>query len=1500
MKNLKIFLSGLFVFITIVIFGQIWPVDNPPACRGSYSTCNNFPDEQGTIHQEQHAAIDIPGTPNIDYVLAVNSGVIGLVQQQYESITITLYVESDLNNQRIYAHCEQYENGLVLYTGSYGSGFIQLPDGPISVTITDYIATIADHSNALTNFDHAHFAVNINGVVKDPLSSDYLNTHDPLNSDPICGPLFLVKENDVDYFDFTLEPACYNKVKIIKEIYDHMETPIHYMIYSDVFPPTSELAWNGINDRYNGITGAPNKIRYWIENINGIKVYPINNNNEGEIDFSGPPKTNSEMEMLLDHWIATYSDDQLINRRYYCYLLTNVGNNISDPESIELVDDGTWNTKLKSGEAWNSSIDAVNPELGEGQFPDGKYYLNVLASDIVNIPTVPNEDEIIVNNFRPFIKKVEIIQDWTYNTITIPMTIYSAEWTWNGSNYQLLENEIESRYAKLEGDLTITITASESMDDISLKIETLSNEEFLATSISDDSKEWEFLVPESSLIGVHMLNITAVDMAGYSIEEFQYTHNTYSVPSRNLAGDWSAPQIVNPNGVELGDTKHAFEISPTFIAFIASDQVLVPDEIVTFTNLSAGYDDSYIWEWHFFYKDALGSNLYELSNLRDPLPFKYPDDAVYDGLLHDVELKVRDSDYQPVDILVYPEFILLADENYLEAEFDAEINGYKGQLFGNSPLTINFTDISTGTPTSWDWDFGEIFATSTWQNPTYTYTNNGSEPVSYTITLQVENGNGGVDEIIKESLVTVYPEGVPLTPYANFTISQSSLYAPSYVNFANTSTGNITEYNWDLNGDGYFDYFLQDPPLQQIYNENTNVTLEVSNGVDPPHEITKTINVYINSGSGVIVDFHWEPDPIKEGDFVSFDDDITNFYYPYYCVWKFTDPQGLEWEKDFVNDPTEIFTYVGLYNVILEIYDWDNNFLGVCQKDVEVLPPTIIEYLPNQKPPPGILGYAYGKSATIDNNFAAVGGPYLGGKGIVVVYAYDEIVDDWAFQEILSGSDSEDNDRFGWAVDISGDYMIIGAPHDNYLQDPTGSAYVYKLIDGSWEEDQKLVPSDAMLNDYIGHHVAIDGNFIVLGDWNNNSSTHPGKAYVYQLIDDEWIEIDKLFGENGFVGDGFGEDVAISGDRIAIGSNENSDKAYIFERQSNDDWIETACISVSGLGEVRVALSGNTLMASKSRYENGSNFWVKGWVFMYECINGEWVNQGQLVNNACSEANFGSSISINGDYAIVGAHGDNVNGERSGSVFSYIRDSYGNWNFFEKIVPSNGQQLYLYGHSVSLGDRHLIVGQPGEYVSGTHGSVYLYNNYISVCDRMISEIDYNLEPGAYPDLRAGDITLGGNPPNQVVFQSGVYKHYYGGVIRLLEGFIATNGCSFGAKAIDCSETLSKENGLIPKTPTTIELENLNFEVMDFNEHNGVEKVIKVFPNPTKQKLFVKLQNISGDVSFELKDLYGNVVTKDNFEANSNLTIDIGHLPKGIFILWIKTEEMEFLEKIIHQ
>ena len=110
---------------------------------------------------------------------------------------------------------------------------------------------------------------------------------------------------------------------------------------------------------------------------------------------------------------------------------------------------------------------------------------------------------------------------------------------------------------------------------------------------------------------------------------------------------------------------------------------------------------------------------------------------------------------------------------------------------GLTPLTVQFSDTSTGAPTSWSWDFGDNNS-STAQNPIHTFTATGT----YNVSLNASNAAGS-NTITKVGYIIVIPI---FPPVANFSTNVSSGYVPLSVNFTDQST-NATSFLWDF-GDG--------------------------------------------------------------------------------------------------------------------------------------------------------------------------------------------------------------------------------------------------------------------------------------------------------------------------------------------------------------------------------------------------------------------------------------------------------------------------------------------------------------------------------------------------------------------------------------------------------------------------------------------------------------------------------------------------------------------------
>ena len=141
---------------------------------------------------------------------------------------------------------------------------------------------------------------------------------------------------------------------------------------------------------------------------------------------------------------------------------------------------------------------------------------------------------------------------------------------------------------------------------------------------------------------------------------------------------------------------------------------------------------------------------------------------------------------------------------------------------GFSPLTVSFTDLTTGNVGLWLWIFGDG-STSNLQNPVHTYNN----PGTYTVTLTVL-GAGGSDSETKTNYITVSNPA----PVADFSATPTTGIAPLTVTFTNLTTGPATSWLWDF-GDGNTST-AQDPVHQYLSPGTYTVSLTATgpNGSD--------------------------------------------------------------------------------------------------------------------------------------------------------------------------------------------------------------------------------------------------------------------------------------------------------------------------------------------------------------------------------------------------------------------------------------------------------------------------------------------------------------------------------------------------------------------------------------------------------------------------------------------------------------------------------------------
>ena len=309
----------------------------------------------------------------------------------------------------------------------------------------------------------------------------------------------------------------------------------------------------------------------------------------------------------------------------------------------------------------------------------------------------------------------------------------------------------------------------------------------------------------------------------------------------------------------------------------------------------------------------------------------------------------------------------------------------------------------------------------------------------------------------------------------------------------------------------------------------------------------------------------------------------------------------------------------------------------------------------------------------------------------------------------LIASDGAANDSFGGSVSVSGDTAVIGAWRDDDNGDASGSVYAF-VRDGAgvWREQQKLYATDGAVDDFFGWSVSVSGDTAVIGAWgDDDNGSRAGSAYVFVRDGTGvWREQQKLNASDGAVNDLFGASVSVSGDTVVIGARLDDDNgfssgsAYVFARNGAGVWIEQQKLNPSdgSSGDnfgYSVSVSGDTAVIGADRNgDNGTNS-GSAYVFVRDGT-GIWREQQKLNASDGAEGDqFGFSASVSGDTVVIGAVSDNDSGSSTGSAYAFVRDGAGVWREQQKLIASDANVNDVFGWSVSASGDTAVIGALG-------------------------------------------------------------------------------------------------------------------------------------------------------------------------------------------------------------
>ncbi|MCR9216714.1 MAG: FG-GAP repeat protein [bacterium] len=350
---------------------------------------------------------------------------------------------------------------------------------------------------------------------------------------------------------------------------------------------------------------------------------------------------------------------------------------------------------------------------------------------------------------------------------------------------------------------------------------------------------------------------------------------------------------------------------------------------------------------------------------------------------------------------------------------------------------------------------------------------------------------------------------------------------------------------------------------------------------------------------------------------------------------------------------------------------------------------------------------AFGYSVDADAGTTVVGARGEGENGANAGAAY--LFDSNGQQQIakLLATDGDVSDRFGNAVAIDAGVVLVGAEGDDTVEngDSSGSAYLFDATTG--QQNAKLLADDGAPGDQLGFAVDLSGNRALAGaPAHGVNGVFSGAAYIFDVA--TGLQTSKLLPDDGAPEDRFGYAVAISGDIALVGALFDDDGAtnagsvYVFDASTGDQLAKLTADDPSdgALFGAAIAISGDTAIISAIGDNNAA-----GAVYLFSISTGGQIakliaDDGELADS------FGLSLSVSGSHLLIGAPGAKPAGGDSGAAYLFDMVSL---QQITKLVASDGASNDEFAFGVAIDADHIAVGARRTDGAGTDsGSAYFF------------------------------------------------------------------------------------------------------------------------------------------------------------------------------------------------
>jgi hypothetical protein len=321
---------------------------------------------------------------------------------------------------------------------------------------------------------------------------------------------------------------------------------------------------------------------------------------------------------------------------------------------------------------------------------------------------------------------------------------------------------------------------------------------------------------------------------------------------------------------------------------------------------------------------------------------------------------------------------------------------------------------------------------------------------------------------------------------------------------------------------------------------------------------------------------------------------------------------------------------------------------------------------------------------------------------------------------ILVPVDGAAGDLFADAVSVERGRACISADLDDDNGVNSGSAYIFESVpSGEWQQIAKIKPDDGAPGDEFSRGaVALDGDRLLIGALlDDDRGDRSGSAYVFERdANGIWFQTAKLLASDGDRDDSFGSAAALQGDTAFVGAEgrDGGGAVYVF-RVTGGVWRETQRLTTSStfrFGRV-LAISSDVLVVGAPFETEEEPYQGAAHVFERD-ESGRWVHRARLLAADPHPGDqFGRSVAIDGGIIAVGSEHDHRRRNPGGAGAAYVfeRDQNGQWVQTAELLSEEDRPLDSLGNTVAVDGERVLSGAPGADIQNLNdnaGAVYVF------------------------------------------------------------------------------------------------------------------------------------------------------------------------------------------------